>query len=65
MLSIVMLTCNQIHLTYDCVESLYQHTGAPDRWELCAVDNGSRDQTPVYLQAIERTRGNVRLVLNK
>ncbi len=50
LVSIVILTCNQLEYTKLCVDSLKRYTSHP--YELIFVDNGSDDGTPEYLKTI-------------
>lgn len=50
MTSIVILTCNQLSLTIQCLESLWRNTSSP--YELIIVDNGSTDGTVDYLRSL-------------
>jgi GT2 family glycosyltransferase/tetratricopeptide (TPR) repeat protein len=53
--SIIVLCCNQLEFTRQCLESLLERTRAP--YELILVDNGSADGTEAYLKEIaQRTR---------
>jgi len=54
LVSIIILTCNQLDYTRLCVESVLKHTRQP--YELIMVDNGSVDGTPGYLQDIPGAR---------
>jgi glycosyltransferase involved in cell wall biosynthesis/MoaA/NifB/PqqE/SkfB family radical SAM enzyme len=49
LVSIVVLTCNQIAYTKKCMESIIKHTNVP--FELIVVDNGSTDGTVEYLES--------------
>lgn len=49
--SIVIVTCNQLGYTRQCVNSLLEFTDPP--FELLFVDNGSTDGTLEYLAALE------------
>lgn len=48
--SIVMLTCNKLPLTINCLESIWKNTSSP--YELIMVDNGSTDGTLDYLKGL-------------
>ncbi len=48
--SIVIVTCNQLEYTRLCVDSILEHTTEP--YELIFVDNGSQDGTLEYLRGI-------------
>jgi GT2 family glycosyltransferase len=50
--SIVMLTYNRLHVTKQAVASVRARTRQP--YELIIVDNGSTDNTPAYLDQLER-----------
>lgn len=45
--TIVIVTCNRIKKTAQCLESVIHHTEYP--YKLIVVDNGSKDETPDYL----------------
>jgi len=48
--SIVIITCNQLEYTRQCVESIRRLTDEP--YELIFIDNGSTDGTVPYLEAV-------------
>ncbi|RUS48712.1 glycosyltransferase [Cohnella sp. AR92] len=50
LVSIIILTHNEIALTRECVESIIKHT--PESYELIFVDNGSADGTADYLLGV-------------
>ncbi len=50
LISIIILTFNQLPYTIQCVESIRRHT--PERYELIFVDNGSTDETVSWLRAL-------------
>jgi len=56
MISLVILTCNQLAFTKKCIASIYKHTSEP--FELIVVDNGSTDGTIPYLEALSKKREN-------
>ena len=49
--SIIILCCNEVDYTRQCLESVLRHTRTP--YELVLVDNGSTDGTAEYLQLWE------------
>jgi len=59
--SIVILCCNQLPYTRQCLESVIQYTRDP--YELLLIDNGSTDGTPAYLRELERRSGPARVVV--
>ncbi|HEY9723451.1 MAG TPA: glycosyltransferase [Oscillatoriaceae cyanobacterium] len=61
--SIVMLTLNQLHLTQQCVESIFAYSSVP--FELIVIDNGSTDGTRVYLRELAQRDPRVRLHFNQ
>jgi hypothetical protein len=51
-LSLVIVPCwNQLEFTRQCIRALRQHTRPP--WELIVIDNGSTDDTAVYLSGVQ------------
>jgi GT2 family glycosyltransferase/tetratricopeptide (TPR) repeat protein len=46
--SVLILCCNELEYTRQCLESVLLHTRAP--YELVLVDNGSTDGTPAFLE---------------
>lgn len=60
--SLVMLTCNQLHFTQICIDSLFAYTHTP--FELIVVDNGSTDGTLEYLDALVAADLPVRVIAN-
>jgi GT2 family glycosyltransferase/Tfp pilus assembly protein PilF len=57
--SILILCCNQVEYTRLCLESILRHTRQP--YELILVDNGSTDDTALYLNEIRSQPGPVRV----
>jgi glycosyltransferase involved in cell wall biosynthesis len=49
--SIIILCCNQLNYTRECLESVLQHTRQP--YELVLVDNSSNDGTGEYLAELQ------------
>jgi len=54
LVSIIILTCNELEYTKQCVESILAHTQHP--YELIFVDNGSGDDSPAYLAGLPNAR---------
>jgi O-antigen biosynthesis protein len=63
LVSIIILTCNQISYTKKCVESIRKNT--PEPHEIIFVDNGSIDGTPKWLKKLVRNCPNYKLIENK
>ena len=61
--SIVIPVWNNLELTRQCLESIWQNTPA-DSFEVIVVDNGSTDCTTEFLYQ-EQTAGRLRAVFNK
>jgi glycosyltransferase involved in cell wall biosynthesis/Tfp pilus assembly protein PilF len=59
--SLIILCCNQLEFTRQCLESVLVHTRPP--YELVLVDNGSTDATPAYLEELRRRPGPARVVV--
>ncbi len=65
LVSIVMLTYNQLEDTRICVESLFKHTKDVD-FELIFVDNGStKDDTRTYLETLKKEHKNIKTIFNE
>jgi GT2 family glycosyltransferase/glycosyltransferase involved in cell wall biosynthesis len=60
LVSVVIVTYNNLDYTRLCIESVLKNTHAP-RLEVIVVDNASSDDTRAYLE----TLGGVRLILNE
>jgi len=63
LVSIIILTWNQLACTRECLESIALHTTG--RYELIIVDNGSDDGTVPWLQEQARLDARLRLILNR
>lgn len=61
-ISIVILTFNQLQYTKQCVKSIQQHT--PEPHEIIFVDNGSRDGTVKWLRKFTEEHPNTVLIEN-
>jgi GT2 family glycosyltransferase/SAM-dependent methyltransferase len=60
--SVVIPTFGQLHLTKRCLDSLLERTTTP--FEIVVVDNASPDGTPEYLLALSEDNPNVIVILN-
>jgi GT2 family glycosyltransferase/tetratricopeptide (TPR) repeat protein len=59
--TLIILCCNQLEYTRQCMESVLRHTHTP--FELVLVDNGSDDGTGAYLDEIKARLGAARVVV--
>ena len=62
LVSIIVVTWNNLDLTRICIESLQRNAGWP-QWELIVVDNASTDGTQAYLESLPLP--NLRLIFNE
>jgi GT2 family glycosyltransferase/Flp pilus assembly protein TadD len=62
LVSIIILTFNQIKYTKECVESIRNHT--PEPHEIIFVDNGSTDGTVKWLRKLLKENPNYKLIEN-
>ncbi len=63
LVSIVILTFNQLKYTMECVESIINYT--PELHEIIFVDNGSTDGTLKWLRQLVKENSNYKLIENK
>lgn len=63
LVSIVILTFNQLKFTKECIESISMHT--PESHEIIFVDNGSTDGTLKWLKGLVKENDNYKLIENK
>jgi GT2 family glycosyltransferase/Tfp pilus assembly protein PilF len=64
LVSIIILTFNQLKYTKECVDSIRKHT--PEPHEIIFVDNGSSiDMTGKWLKKLVKNNSNYRLIANK
>ncbi len=63
LISIVILTFNQLKYTKECVESIRKHT--PEPHEIIFVDNGSTDGTVKWLKKLVTDNPNYMLIENR
>jgi len=64
LVSIVVVSYNNLPLTQRCLESVLQDTEWPN-FELWVVDNASQDQTPAFLQRLAQRDPRVKVILNE
>ena len=62
MVSIVILTFNQLKFTQECIESIRKHT--PEDHKIIFVDNGSTDGTVKWLKDVASKNSNYYLIDN-
>lgn len=62
LVSIIVVTWNNVDVTRVCIESLQRNAGWP-QWELIVVDNASTDDTRAYLESLALP--NLRLIFNE
>lgn len=63
LVSIIILTWNQLEYTKECLEAIALHTNG--NYELIIVDNGSDDGTVPWLQEQAKSETRLRLILNQ
>jgi GT2 family glycosyltransferase/Tfp pilus assembly protein PilF len=63
LVSIIILTFNQLKYTKECVDSIRKHT--PEPHEIIFVDNGSTDVTGKWLKKLVKNNSNYRVIANK
>jgi GT2 family glycosyltransferase len=61
--SIVIVTFNALIFTRMCLATVLAHSGDLE-WEIIAVDNGSSDGTPEYLEALRLTQPRIQVIQN-
>lgn len=64
LVSIIIITFNNLEHTRKCIESIYAKTAYPN-FELIIVDNASTDGTIDYLSVLKETHANVKIIVNK
>lgn len=62
LIDILLLTHNRVEDTIKCVSSILNST--PNVFSLIIVDNGSEDDTPDYLNSLEKNKNDIRVILN-
>lgn len=61
--SIILVTYNNMDLTRQCLDSIYNQTDSPT-FEIIVVDNASKDDTPYFLMEYISTHPNMKVILN-
>ncbi len=61
--SVVLITYNNLNYTKICIDSILAKTAYPN-YELIIVDNKSQDDTPSYLQDLQKRHDHIRIILN-
>jgi GT2 family glycosyltransferase len=64
LVSIIIVTFNNLDYTKLCIESIYEKTAYPN-FEVIVVDNASTDGTRDYLLELKTTHSNVKVILNE
>lgn len=64
LVSIIIITYNNLQYNKLCIESIYAKTAYPN-FELIIIDNASSDGTVGYLQEIAMQHNNIKLILNQ
>ncbi len=64
LVSIVIVTYNNLDYTRLCLESIYAQTVYP-RFEVVVVDNASQDATPAYLEEFAASHPNCTVILSE
>ncbi len=63
LVSIVIITYNNISYTKECIQSILTKTGYPN-YEIIIVDNASTDETPQYLEELAKKHQHIQIILN-
>lgn len=64
LVSIVMVTYNNLEVTKRCLESIERNTAYPN-YEVIIVDNRSQDNTPKYLEEVSKENSKIKIILNQ
>lgn len=64
LVSIVIITFNNLDYTKRCISSILQKTAYPN-YEITIVDNNSTDETNKYLLDLQEKYNNIRVIFNK
>lgn len=63
MVSVIVVTYNNLNYTRQCLGSIYNKTGYPN-FEVIVVDNASSDGTPKFLSNFASKHKNLKVILN-
>ncbi|GAW29465.1 glycosyltransferase [Carboxydocella sp. ULO1] len=64
LVSIIIVTFNNLSLTKQCIDSIFANTLYPN-FEIIIIDNNSNDGTKEYLKGLEATDARVTVILNE
>lgn len=64
LVSIVIPVFNKVNFTRGCLQALFRNTGANIPFEVIVVDNGSQDETPVFLRVASKLYPYLKVVRN-
>ena len=64
MVSIIVVSYNNLDLTKACIESIYRYSQYPN-FEVIIIDNASHGDTPRYLSEISENHANMRIIFNE
>lgn len=64
LVSIVIVTYNNLKYTKQCINSIIEKTAYPN-YELIIIDNDSKDETPLYLKELDAKYSNISVLLNR
>ncbi len=64
LVSIVIVTFNNLSYTKECIQSIFDKTAYPN-YELIIVDNKSEDATIDYLEKLKKQYDHVKVILNE
>lgn len=63
LVSIIIITFNNLDITKKCINSIIEKTAYPN-YEVIIVDNDSKDETPSYLEEIDKQYEQIKIILN-
>ena len=63
LVSIIIVTYNNLDLTMNCLDSIFRKTAHPN-YEIIIIDNNSQDGTRDYLNDLTKNHSNISVLLN-